>query len=89
MMKNQRLRHGFRYYFGPYYFLAVLSLFIHLGCALYWKLQASSRKTRILAIAVPSTIGCIISMLIVLSLAGVFYPVNVPAEYKAAFGMRP
>lgn len=78
-----------QFYFAPYYFLSVVALFTHLGCALYWRSQSSSRTARILSVALPVGIGSIISLLIVLSLAGVFYPVNVPPEYKASFSAHP
>lgn len=78
-----------QFYFVLYYFLAVLALFTHLGCALYWRLQTHSRTARTLAVALPSIVGCVISLLIVLSLAGAFYPVNIPSEYKVIFSARP
>ena len=76
----------FPLFFVPYYFLGVLALYIHLGCAIYWRLQVNSRPARILVVALASGIGFVVSLLIVLSLAGVFYPVHVPAEYKATYG---
>jgi hypothetical protein len=76
----------FQFFFAPYYFLAVLALFVHLGCVLYWQLPANSFTTRILAISLPSSLGLVISLLIVLSLSGIFYPVLVPVEYKAIYG---
>jgi hypothetical protein len=79
----------FQYFFAPYYFLAVLAFFVHLGCALYWRLHASSRPARILAVALPSSVGFVVSLLIVLTLAGAFYPVHVPSEYKATYGQHP
>ncbi|WP_296446523.1 hypothetical protein [Rhodoferax sp. UBA5149] len=75
----------FQFFVAPYYFLAVLAVFTHLGCALYWQLQTRSRPARILAIALPAVVGFVISLLIVLSLAGVFYPVEVPSGYKAIY----
>lgn len=78
-----------QFFFAPYYFFAVLALFTHLGCALFWQLQTSSRRARILAVALPSALGFVISLLIVLSLAGVFYPVQVPPQYKASFSSQP
>jgi hypothetical protein len=41
-----------------------------------------------LAVAVPATFGAVISLLIVLALAGVYYPVHIPDSYKATFGWR-
>jgi hypothetical protein len=78
-----------QFYFAPYYFLAVVALFAHVGCALYWRFQTGSRLARALSIALPLSVGSIISLLIVLSLAGVFYPVDVPPEYKASFSANP
>ena len=79
----------FQFFFVPYYFLAVLAIFTHLGCALYWQLRAKSRPARVLAVVVPSGLGLVASLLIVLLLAGVLYPVQVPAEYKATYGWHP
>ena len=42
-----------------------------------------------LAVVLPSSIGFVVSLLIVLSLAGVFHPVHVPPEYKATYGWQP
>lgn len=74
-----------QYFFAPYYFLAVLALFTHLGCAAYWQFPASSRTARGLAVALPVILGGVISLLIVLSLAGMLQPVEVPAKYKATY----
>ncbi len=76
----------FQLFFAPYYFLGVFALFTHLGCALYWQLHAKSRPARVLAVVLPSSAGVVVALLIVLSLAGVFYPVQVPPEYKATYG---
>ncbi|HLL10900.1 MAG TPA: hypothetical protein VK570_07575, partial [Rubrivivax sp.] len=32
----------FQFFFGPYYFLAVLALFTHLGCAAFWHMRGRS-----------------------------------------------
>ena len=77
-----------QFFFGPYYFLAVLALFTHLGCATYWHLHSSPRSTRVLAIALPMLVGGAVSLLIVLSLAGRLQPVEVPAKYKATYARQ-
>lgn len=74
-----------QFFFAPYYFLAVLALFTHLGCAAYWRVQAQPRLQRFLVIALPASVGGVISLLIVLCLAGVLRPVEIPPEYKAAY----
>lgn len=79
----------FQFFFAPYYFLGVLALFTHLGCALYWLLETKSQTIRILAVALSFTVGFALSLLIVLSLSGVFHPLQVPPEYKATYGWKP
>ena len=79
----------FQFYFIPYYFLAVLALFTHLGCALYWIFQNNTNFARNLLLRFSVVLGGILSMLIVLMLAGVFYKVNIPQEYKATFEQVP
>lgn len=74
-----------QYFFAPYYFIAVLALFTHVGCAVYWQLQTATRVARTLAVAVPVSVGGAVSLLIVLSLAGMLQPVDIPAKYKATY----
>ncbi len=74
-----------QFLFAPYYFFAVLALFTHLGCAAYWRLQAASRVAKGLAVGVPMLVGGVLSLLLVLSLAGMLQPVDVPAKYKATY----
>ena len=76
----------FQFFFAPYYFFAVVALFNHLGCAAYWHLQSRPRPTRVLVIALPAVVGAVVSLLVVLSLAGALFPVDVPAKYKASYG---
>jgi len=76
----------FQFYFAPYYFLAVFALFTHLGCAAYWQSQNRPRLARVLVVAVPSLVGAVASLLIVLSLAGALFPVEVPEKYKTTYG---
>jgi hypothetical protein len=75
----------YQFFFAPYYFLAVFALFTHIGCATYWQFEAGSRTARRLAVAVPMVVGSLVSLLIVLSLAGLVQPVKVPLKYKATY----
>lgn len=74
------------FFFVPYYFLAVVALFTHLGCAVYWQVQSRSSLVRALVVAVPAGVGGVLALLIVLLLAGKLQPVEVPAQYKATYG---
>jgi hypothetical protein len=75
----------YQYFFAPYYFLAVLALFTHLGCVAYWRVGPRPRAARMLALALPMAAGSVIALLIVLSLAGLLRPLDVPAKYKATY----
>ena len=77
----------FQLFFAPYYFLGVVALFTHLGCAACWHTHGSSRIARILVLAIPCAVGVGVSLLIVLSLAGVLYPVDIPDRYKATYAL--
>jgi succinate dehydrogenase/fumarate reductase cytochrome b subunit len=70
-----------QFFFGPYYFLAVLALFTHLGCAAYWHFDTLPPKTRRIVIALPMLVGGTVSLLIVLSLADKL----VPTAYRATY----
>jgi succinate dehydrogenase/fumarate reductase cytochrome b subunit len=75
----------YQYFFAPYYFLGVAALFTHAACAAYWRSRSLPRAARILIVALPSTIGVTLATLIVLSLAGALFPVEIPVEYKATY----
>jgi len=65
-----------KYFFAPYYFLGVLSVFTHLAAAIYfgWSGKVVSKLVLLL--------GVIIAALIVSALSGVFYDITIPPEYK-------
>ena len=75
------------YFFVPYYFLAVVALFTHLGCAAYWQVQDRSRWVRVSVVAVPAGVSIVVALLIVLLMAGKLAPVDVPAKYRATYGV--
>ncbi|WP_075791779.1 hypothetical protein [Massilia putida] len=66
-------------FFTPYYFLAVVALFVHLGCAL--------RRGRAV-VALASAAGIVVAGLIVAALMGSLYPVEIPANYLQTFAAR-
>ena len=77
----------FQFFLAPYYFLAVVALFTHGACAAWWQSRSLHRVARILIVAVPMAIGMTLSMLIVLSLAGELFPIEIPPEYKAPYAL--
>lgn len=64
-------------FFAPYYWLAVLALTTHIGCAVYWHLGAYSVRIRQGVLAGFVFAGTIAGGAIVLALAGVLYPVDI------------
>ena len=81
--------HPFAWFFAPYYFLAVLALFVHLGCASYWRcLRSRRRATGWVLLASAAGAGVIVSLLITASLGGAFETFRIPHEYTATYGAR-
>lgn len=58
-----------QWFFGPYYFLAVLALCTHVGCALYWNLHPRQRAP---ALAAAVMVGVLLAATLVVMLAGGF-----------------
>jgi hypothetical protein len=79
----------FQWFFAPYYFLGVLALFTHLGCAAYRRAESYGRSAPRLYIALPAAVGAAVALLIVLALAGVFYRIEIPPQYKATYAAHP
>ena len=75
----------FQFFFTPYYFLGVMALFVQLACAAHQRFRHLPRVARVLIVTAPPVFGTVASLLIVLSLAGALYPVEVPAQYKATY----
>ena len=76
------------YFFAPYYFLAVLALFTHLGCAAWWGLRLASARAKVATLALCMSAGGALSLALVLSLAGQLRPFDVPAQYKATYARQ-
>lgn len=75
----------YKLFFAPYYFLSVCALFTHLGCAMYWQVEARSLTVRRLAMGVPAAVGLIAALLINLALAGMLHPLDIPAKYLTIY----
>ena len=74
---------GWPFFFAPYYFLAVSAVFIHLGAAGYWLLGAGRQGT--CTFWFTGLLGLTVALLIVLMLAGRFYPMVIEAPYIMPF----
>ena len=72
----------FVYYFTPYYFFGVLALCTHMGIGLrYWALDAGKAKLGNIIGFSAMAVGTVCGGLIVLSLMGAFYEINLPSEW--------
>lgn len=76
---------AFIWFFAPYYFLAVFSLFVHAGCGIYWNLLFIPDHTRKILLALFCSAGFAAGLLIVLALAGALYPVSIPDVYRSPY----
>lgn len=74
---------GWPWFFAPYYCGAVIALFTHVGCALYWNI-GSARGART-AFGTCIVVGAISGVTITASLAGLLHPVDIPERYRAPF----
>ena len=74
------------WFFGPYYFLAVIALFTHFGCALAWQVKAPSAQARRWVVGTAVLLGTAAAASIVASLAGMTEPADIPVAYKARYG---
>jgi hypothetical protein len=72
-------------FFVPYYFFGVLALFTHVGCALQSILVRRGVAMANRYFTLTLTGGAIFAALVVMSLAGLFYPVEMPEEYFAVY----
>lgn len=76
-----------QYFFMPYYFFAVVAVFAHLACAFHWLTRNRlAQETRNRFGYAFIAFGALFALLIVLALAGVLYPVEIPAQYRATYG---
>ncbi|MES2934205.1 MAG: hypothetical protein V4805_12050 [Pseudomonadota bacterium] len=75
-----------QYYFIPYYFLAVVAIFGHIACAVHWLARAHLRQAARDYVAYATlAVGVLVGALIVGALAGGFYEVRIPQEYRVTF----
>ena len=74
----------YQVFFVSYYFLAVLALFTHLGCALARRAGPSPGR-RLAAVALPACLGAVLSGIVVAALMGKLYPYAVPQEYENTY----
>lgn len=76
----------YQWFFIPYYFLALFCLFSHVGCAVYWNTQNPGFRARHAILAAFAFCGIVAGGTVVSAMAGFFYPVEIPSEYRASFG---
>jgi succinate dehydrogenase/fumarate reductase cytochrome b subunit len=74
----------FHWYFGPYYFVGVTAMGVHLGCALrLWFLKQNAPTVAAYSFWFCTLGSSLIAILIVLMLLGTFFDITLPAEWVA------
>lgn len=77
----------FHYYFMPYYFLAVVAIFVHVAAAFNWltrdKMPPSARHHLAYLIM---AIGCLLSLVLILGFNGWFNEIVIPQQYNEFYG---
>ena len=71
-----------QWFFAPYYFLAVLAFWAHVGCAAYWNVPT---RHRTVALGVMLAIGMAMAGVLVAWLAGAVIAVEIPARYLGSY----
>ena len=66
-------------FFAPYYAGSFVALSMHIGCATSWRFYSDNRKAQLRWITICSGVGCIIGILVVMSLGGILYDVKLPS----------
>jgi succinate dehydrogenase/fumarate reductase cytochrome b subunit len=73
----------YQWFFVPYYFCAVLAVFVHLACAFHW--LARHHRARRAGTALLLAGGVTVATLITAALGGALYPIAFPPEYLATY----
>lgn len=73
----------YQWFFVPYYFFAIVSVFVHLACAFDW--LARHHRGRRAGTSILLAGGVAVAMLVTAAFAGLFFPIAIPAEYLATY----
>jgi hypothetical protein len=76
----------FHLYFNPYYFFAVVAIFVHIASAFQWlsrKQIADPLRSRLAYTII--FLGLVISLILILSFNGVFNEIEIPQEYSVLY----
>ncbi|GAA6142476.1 hypothetical protein [Hydrogenophaga sp. 5NK40-0174] len=74
------------WFFAPYYFVAVLALLTHIGCAIYWNLpEATPEASRKRWVFGSMAAGTLMGAIFVAGMNGAFGALDVPGEYTAPY----
>jgi succinate dehydrogenase/fumarate reductase cytochrome b subunit len=76
---------GGSWFFAPYYAFALGALFTHISCAISWRLFPGETAARNKLVLAAALVGALIGILIVLSLSGILYSVDIPDRYISIY----
>ena len=76
----------FQFYFVPYYFFAVVALFVHIAVAFnYISRKSIVQRVRLKLSYLIILIGVMISGVLILGFYGVFNDISIPQQYRATY----
>ena len=74
------------FYFIPYYFFAVVAIFVHLASALNWlSRNRIGESSRIRLVSMIISLGVSLATVLILGFSGVFYEISIPQEYSDTY----
>ncbi len=77
------------YFFLPYYALAIMAIFIHIGCICYDIFKKSNKRLGGACLVVAVGVGVYVTYAILMMYSGRLYPVTIGEPYLEAFGAEP
>jgi hypothetical protein len=73
----------FHLYFIPYYFLAVVAIFVHIAAAFNWLSRNKIlNPLRIKLVYTIMATGCLLSLVLILGFSGWFHEIVIPQQYN-------
>jgi hypothetical protein len=77
------------YFFLPYYALAIMAIFTHIGCICYDIFKKTNKRLGGACVVVAMGVGVYVTYLILMMYSGQLYPVTIAEPYIEAFGGEP
>ena len=77
---------GWSWVFMPLYGLAVVALFMHLGCITYDIFKKTDKRLGVACLVIVQGAGLYVTYLLLMMYSGRLYPIDLPDQYTDVFG---